>query len=333
MGMRLQNFSSQLHEKIIQANAATKKIEQQKIQLQENLDQLAKTRLQLVHAEKMASIGQLGAGVAHEINNPIGFINGNLESLDEYKNNVTCVLQSYKPLETHIANGADDELKKMLENIEQIKEEQDLEFVLTDMGELITESLDGASRIQKIVKDLKSFSRVDDQGFQDVDLNKDVIETALRLVWSEMKDKCTLDKSLSSLPQYSCHPGELSQVILNLLVNASDAIEKDGIIGVHSEFIDNAIQIKISDNGTGINEQDLLKLFDPFFSTKDIGKGTGLGLSTAQGIVDKHGGSLTVESKLGLGTTFIIKLPLTDQVEMSLGDSSENTAKTAYLIL
>ncbi len=124
-----------------------------------------------------------------------------------------------------------------------------------------------------------------------------------------MKDKCTLDKSLRSLPPYNCHPGELSQVILILLVNA--------------------ITITVTDNGKGINEQDLLKLFDPFFSTKDIGKGTGLGLSTAQGIVDKHGGSLQVESELGLGTTFIIKQPLTDRVEMSPGDSSEKTANTA----
>ena len=197
-----------------------------------------------------------------------------------------------------------------LEKLNELKEEQDLNYILTDMDDLLIDSIDGTVRIQQIVQDLKNFSRVDDSDRKEVNINEDVIDIALRLVWNELKYKCSLNKNLTSLPLYSCHPGELSQVIMNLLINACDAIEDKGEISISSDIIDGNIRIQVSDNGCGISPNHLLKLFDPFFTTKETGKGTGLGLSISQGIIKKHNGKLTVTSELKHGTCFTISLPL-----------------------
>ncbi|MEE8059067.1 MAG: ATP-binding protein [Pseudomonadales bacterium] len=280
--------------------------------------QLIDQQQQLVHSEKMASVGQLAAGVAHEINNPTGFVMGNLEILNEYKDSIKLLIQCYEQLEVSASAAGNDSINEALQQINTVKTEQEIDYIMEDMEALISDSLRGAERIQKIVKDLKSFSRVDDTDMKEVDLNEDVIETALRLVWNELKYKCTLHKSLSTIPLYACHPGELSQVILNLLINASDAIETKGEITLTSDYCDAEIVIQVSDTGTGINEETMLKLFDPFFTTKDIGKGTGLGLSISQGIVKKHGGSLRVNSQLGQGTTFTIRLPVTSPLSSAV---------------
>jgi len=282
--------------------------------------QLKSQQQQLVHSEKLASVGQLAAGVAHEINNPTGYVMGNLEVLKEYKHSIQEIFKAYGAMEKEIQNSENQSMNLALKQVDDLKANHDLDYILTDMDELLNDSINGTVRIQKIVQDLKSFSRVNDSDKKSVDLNEEVIETALRLVWNELKYKCTLQKELKDLPKFSCFPGELSQVIMNLLTNASDAIEEKGEISIFSESLDSHILIRICDDGCGISEADMLKLFDPFFTTKEVGKGTGLGLSISQGIVKKHGGTLTVTSKIGEGTCFTILLPMTDTSDEANAD-------------
>jgi len=281
--------------------------------LQELNDKLVEHQQQLLHSEKLASVGQLAAGVAHEINNPTGFVMGNLEVLAEYKDDILQLLAKYNELEQQLSNKNDPQVNATLQSIQDYKKDTNMEYTLKDMHNLITDSIDGSRRIKNIVKDLKNFSRVDNIEKTPVDINSEVIEIALRLVWNELKYKCTLNKSLSPLPIYKCNPGELSQVILNLLVNASDAIKDNGEISISSTFMENYIQIQVSDNGSGIENKDLIKLFDPFFTTKDVGKGTGLGLSISHRIIEKHGGVLSVASQVGHGTVFTIMLPIEEE--------------------
>ncbi len=272
--------------------------------------ELKEKQNQLVQSEKMASVGQLAAGVAHEINNPVGFIMGNIEVLKEYRENIQYVLKCYSVLETQIEKTGDASLIALLDKVREIKKQKEMDYIVDDMEPLINDSLQGSKRIQKIVQDLKSFSRVDDGEPKEVNLNQDVIETALRLVWNELKYKCTIHKSLGKIPPYICHPNELSQVVMNILVNAADAISEKGHITLTSFMEHNNINIHITDTGEGIDENNMRKLFDPFFTTKEIGKGTGLGLSISQGLVEKHKGEITVSGQPGEGTTFKIVLPL-----------------------
>ncbi len=281
--------------------------------LQELNDKLVEHQQQLLHSEKLASVGQLAAGVAHEINNPTGFVMGNLEVLAEYKDDILQLLAMYDGLEKQIENENNEQVNATLKSIKNYKKDTNIEYTLKDMHNLISDSIDGSRRIKNIVKDLKNFSRVDNIEKTPVDINSDVIEIALRLVWNELKYKCTLNKSLSPLPIYKCNPGELSQVILNLLVNACDAIKDNGEISISSTFMEDYIQIQVSDNGSGIENKDLIKLFDPFFTTKEVGKGTGLGLSISHRIIEKHGGVLSVASQVGHGTVFTIMLPIEEE--------------------
>jgi len=273
-------------------------------------------RAQLIQSEKMASVGQLAAGVAHEINNPTGFVMGNLEILVEYKESIKKLLESYSDLEGKLETDNNEDVRESLEEITLVKKEQDIDYIIEDIDDLLFDSLRGTKRIQKIVMDLKSFSRVDDVELKRIDVNEVVIETALRLVWNELKYKCSLRKYMNPLPELLCHPGELSQVIMNLLVNASDAVKGEGEITIRSHVDGENIVIQIEDTGGGISEQDLNKLFDPFFTTKDAGKGTGLGLSISQAIVKKLGGLITVVSELGVGTQFTVSLPLNNQQDL-----------------
>lgn len=265
---------------------------------------------QLVHSEKLASVGHLAAGVAHEINNPAAYVKGNIDVLKDYKNSFQQVIRAYDLLASEIERSGDQELKAIATSISCLKQDLDIDFLLTDIDELLSDSLYGMERIQKIVLDLKSFSRVDDSDCTEVDINQDVIEIALRLVGNELKYKCQINLDLKPLPKLVCFPGELSQVIMNLLINARDAIHERGEIFITSECLNDVIQIKVRDSGEGISQENMLTLFDPFFTTKEVGKGTGLGLSISMDIIKKHGGKLSVESQLGEGACFTIELPL-----------------------
>lgn len=264
--------------------------------------ELKATQSQMLQREKMASIGQLAAGVAHEINNPIGFVSSNLRSLEKY---IKKLFNYLNLLENNIQNNA----KEAWEQISAERKKLKIDFLLEDCDDLIAESLDGSERVRKIVQNLKTFSRVDQAEEQLADLNE-CLESTIAIVWNEIKYKAKLEKNLAALPDLRCNPQELTQVFTNLLVNAAQAIEKDGLIQIRSWHVDDMIHISIQDNGCGINMENQARVFEPFFTTKPVGEGTGLGMSISYEIIKNHGGKITLESKLNQGTTFTVSLPL-----------------------
>ncbi len=280
-------------------------LESQNRKLEKAYTELKATQAKILQQEKMASIGQLAAGVAHEINNPIGFISSNLGTLDKYVSRLT---------EFITAQSEIMESLKSVESAEVIREKRKklkLDYIIPDIKDLIEESLDGADRVRRIVQDLKSFSRVDEAEYKHADINE-CIESTINIVWNELKYKAVLKKEYGDIPLTKCYPQQLNQVFMNLLVNAAHAIEKQGEITIRTWQEDGSIFIAISDTGAGIPEEDINRIFDPFFTTKDVGKGTGLGLSITYDIVKKHTGDVTVYSEVGKGTVFTVRIPVVE---------------------
>ena len=258
---------------------------------------LEETRDQMVRAEKMASIGCIAAGVAHEINNPIGFINSNLQTLKGY-------VADLKPLVEQLRArcAPNDPLQDSMRRV-------DLDFVMQDIETLVRESEDGVRRVVKIVKDLKTYSRSDDGKAEETNL-QECIEAALSLSRNETKYVADIVTELQQLPKVKCWPVQITQVLVNLIVNAAQAIEGHGTIWVRSRTEGEIVAIEVADSGCGIQPENLRRIFDPFFTTKDPGKGTGLGLSLSWEIVERHGGEIHVASEPGRGTTFTVRLPV-----------------------
>ncbi len=264
--------------------------------------ELKATQSQMLQREKMASVGQLAAGVAHEINNPIGFISSNIRSLDKYIKKMTSYVEL---LEKNIKETNPDLWQEVKPERKRLK----IDFLLEDCDDLLAESLDGSERVRKIVQNLKTFSRVDQADEQLADLNE-CLESTLAVVWNEIKYKAKLEKNLADLPDLHCNPQELTQVFTNILLNAAQAITEDGLIKLASWLEDESIYISIGDNGCGIAEENREKIFEPFFTTKPVGEGTGLGMSISYEIIKKHDGEISIVSEIDKGTTFTIKLPL-----------------------
>jgi two-component system NtrC family sensor kinase len=282
----------------------------------------------LIQSEKMASIGLLAAGVAHEINNPISYISGNLTTMKKYSTRVVDFLKRYKELETYIHESETDKISTLLEEIKIFMENQKIEFILEDMVDLAQESLEGTNRIRKIISDLKTFSRGDQAEPKQINLNE-TIDEALTIIWNELKYRAEIVKDYGELPEVRCFPQKLSQAFMNILMNAAQAIEKKGTIKIVSRYVrdgpragDARVEIRISDTGRGISKKDIPKIFDPFFTTKPVGQGTGLGLSITYDIITAHGGEIMVESEKGKETTFTIRLPLKPKLQSVVGDSS-----------
>ncbi|MEW6417011.1 MAG: PAS domain-containing protein [Nitrospirota bacterium] len=274
-------------------------------ELENAYTQLKAAQSQILQQEKMASIGQLAAGVAHEINNPIGFISSNLGTLDKY----VIRLSEFIDAQSEFIEALN--VKEALEKLKERRKKLKLDYITQDIKELINESLEGAERVKKIVQDLKSFSRVDEADYKHADINE-CLESTINIVWNELKYKVTLRKEYGDIPMTKCNPGQLNQVFMNILVNAAQAIEKQGEIIVKTWHDNGYINVSISDTGCGIPEDKLSKIFDPFFTTKEAGKGTGLGLSITYDIVKKHNGEITVQSEVGKGTTFNVLIPVVE---------------------
>ena len=271
---------------------------------------------QLLQAQKLESIGQLAAGVAHEINNPVGFISSNLTTLDGYRKNITDLIGAYLQLEGIVRERAslsgDTDLMSFLDTVRALREKADVDFILGDFENIIAESVEGTERVKKIVQDLKDFSHVDQAELKRANLNKG-LDSTLNIAWNEIKYKAVVSKDYAEIPGVYCYPQQINQVFMNILVNAAQAIEGKGEIRISTRLLDDGnprVETRISDTGKGIPPEDLAKIFDPFFTTKPVGKGTGLGLSLAYNIVKKHRGELRVESEVGKGSTFIIELPV-----------------------
>jgi len=269
------------------------------------IKKLEEAHNQLLQSEKMASIGQLAAGVAHEINNPIGYVNSNLGTLGQYVENLFKVADAYERAESALAGHP------LLDEIRSLKQETDWEYLKQDVRDLLRESGEGIGRVKQIVQDLKDFSHVDQAEWQWVDLHKG-LDSTLNIVHSEIKYNAEVVREYGSLPQVECLASQLNQVFMNMLVNASHAIGEGarGRITIRTGAEGDMVWVEISDTGKGIAPENLKRIFDPFFTTKPVGKGTGLGLSLSYGIVDKHQGSIEVESEVGQGTTFRIRLPV-----------------------
>jgi two-component system NtrC family sensor kinase len=198
---------------------------------------------------------------------------------------------------------------KAIDKIEEKRKELKLDHVIEDVKGLIAESVDGSERVKKIIHELNCFSRMNEEEYKKADINK-CIESAASIVWPELKYKATLKKDYGTLPLTKCHPHQINQVIVNLLINAVNSIEEQGKITIKTRDKNQSIWIELSDNGRGIPEGNLSKIFEPFFTTKDIGKGTGLGLSITYEIIQRHKGDITVKSEVGRGTTFTIRIPV-----------------------
>jgi two-component system NtrC family sensor kinase len=266
-------------------------------------EELKTTQAKILQQEKMASIGQLAAGVAHEINNPMAFIASNLGTLDKYirrlKDFIRTQSEAIKSLKATDA----------IEKLEKKRKELKLDYTLDDIDFLVKESRDGSERVQKIVQELNRFSRVDDAEYKDTNINE-CMESSINIVWNELQHKATLHKDYGNLPSTKCYPQKLNQVFINLLINAIQAIEKKGKIKIKTWEKDGSIWVTVSDTGCGIPRENQSKIFEPFFTTKEVGKGTGLGLSISYEIMQRHKGEISFESKEGKGTAFTIRMPV-----------------------
>ncbi|HEY6837649.1 MAG TPA: ATP-binding protein [Geobacteraceae bacterium] len=265
---------------------------------------LKTTQAQMLQREKMASIGQLAAGVAHEINNPIGFITSNLGTLGKYVER----LASFVNRQSELCAATTPE--PVQAELDAARQELKIDHILQDIAPLIAESLDGAGRVRAIVQNMKSFSRSDEGDYKVADIIE-CVESAVNIAWNELKYKAELHKNYGKVPAVKCYPQQLNQVFMNLLVNAAHAIEKQGEITIDAREENGEILVSISDTGCGIAPEHLPRIFEPFFTTKDVGKGTGLGLSISYDIIKKHSGDITVRSEPGKGTTFTVRIPVT----------------------
>jgi hemerythrin-like metal-binding protein len=306
----LRELNSQLELRVQQRTAALESSNQQLLQsndaLQEINQKLAATQNQLVQAEKMASVGQLAAGVAHEINNPIGFVYSNLNTLEQYIADINAMLMAYSQAEKTLSSEA-------LAPVNAVKQKVDLGFLLGDISILLTESQDGLNRVKRIVQDLRNFSHVEEANWQLANLEQG-LDSTINLALNEIKYKADIVKLYAGIPEIQCMPSELNQVFLNLLVNAAQAIETHGTITIRTGFAQDQVWIDIIDSGKGIPPENIKQIFDPFFTTKPVGSGTGLGLSVSYGIVQKHGGHIEVHSALGKGTSMRVWLPIKQKV-------------------
>lgn len=279
---------------------ANTELERDRHELELLLSKVEEAQQQLLQSEKMAAIGQLAAGVAHEINNPVGYVNSNLGTLKTYIERLLNLVAAYESME---AGGSRDELEAARRNA-------DIEFLREDLPSLIAESRDGLGRVTKIVQDLKDFSRIDQAESQSADLNA-ALESTLNVVWNELKYKAEVVRELGDIPEVQCVPAQINQVFMNLLVNAAQAIPTMGRITIRSGLEHEHVWFEVADTGSGIPEHVRKRIFEPFFTTKPVGKGTGLGLSISYDIiVKKHGGRFDVTSEPGKGTCFRIWLPL-----------------------
>lgn len=277
--------------------------------LKESHEQLRQAQLQLMHSEKLASIGQLAAGVAHEINNPVGFISSNMEVLEEYIGNYTGIIKIIEDLKRQIMSGETEEARLTVLKLGKFEEEINLDYIMSDVNNLLDQSARGLDRIKKIITDLRAFAREDSEEAMESVKVEGVIDSVLSIVQNEIKYKAELSREYADTPPVRCNAQRLGQVFINLLVNASQAMKKKGEIIVRTGLQGESVRIDVIDTGEGIAEGNLRKIFDPFFTTKPVGQGTGLGLSISYEIIKKHGGEILVQSKVGEGTTFTVILP------------------------
>ena len=299
MAEKLNDVYNSLEQKVMDR---THELGRKNLQLKRAYKELKDTQSMVVHNEKMRSLGQLVAGVAHELNNPINFIYGNLVHLKNYTNDLIVIINKYEDIQKQLTEDNFTE-------VEKLKKDLEYDFIVEDLSSLIKSCFDGAERSKQIIIDLKNFSRLDEALIKEVDIHEG-IESALNILISKYRDRVTVHKQYGELPHVMCYAGQINQVFMNILDNAAQAIDDKGNVYVRTRVEDEDVVIEFEDSGPGIDEDTLPKIFDPFFTTKPVGEGTGLGLSICYKIIKSHNGKMEVESEKGKGTKFIIKIPI-----------------------
>lgn len=277
-------------------------VEERTRALKQAFEELKESQEQIIQQEKLATIGQLSAGVAHEINTPISYISLNISSLSEY-------IDQFREYQQTLRDALSSATGEEADKLRDLFNAMNFDLLLESMAELVTDSLEGTHRIVQIVKSLKNFSRRDENEVSPTDINE-CIENTLKFVWNELKYKATVVKEYGQLPKINCYPQQLSQVFMNLLVNAAHAIESRGTITIRTYTDEGDIVAEIEDDGAGISAENMKRIFEAFFTTKPLDKGTGLGLSIAAKIIEKHNGTIQVASTPGKGTIFTLRLPV-----------------------
>ena len=279
------------------------KVEKRTVELEKAYKELQETQTMMVHSEKMRSLGELVAGITHEINNPINFIYGNLIHLKNYSENMIKFIEEL----LKILDNSDEDIKKQ---IEELKQQYDFNFIQDDLPDLIKSCQDGAERTKAIIMNLKDFSRMGETVTSSIDLANE-IDITLNILHNKLKNRITVHKDYApDIPKIDAYGGQLNQVFMNIFDNASYAIKGEGNIKISMQHDEKYVTIKIEDDGCGMDKKTAERIFDPFFTTKPVGQGTGLGMSITYKIIKNHNGEIFAESEKGKGTTFTIKLPI-----------------------
>ncbi len=298
MGKQLEDYYSSLETKVKERTAA----------LQVANDKLKETQAMMVHSEKMRSLGELVAGIAHEINNPVNFIHGNIMILKQYADDLLKLIDLYD-------SSKDKFTKEEAEAIESLREQIDVDFLRTDINDLIKSCIEGTERTKNIILDLKNFSRMEEMVITQFDIPKE-IDTTLNILNNKYKNRITVIKNYEpGVPSIEAYGGQLNQVFMNILDNAQDAIKGEGTLTINVMKKGENVEINFIDTGVGIPKENLEKVFEPFFTTKPVGKGTGLGMSISYRVIKDHQGTINVESEVGKGTKFTIILPINHSTE------------------
>jgi signal transduction histidine kinase len=317
MSKELNTRNEQLRNDLVERQRARDELQQRSDEQQALIQRLEEAHSQLLQAEKMASIGQLAAGVAHEINNPIGYVGSNLGTLQGYMNALLAIVAAFESCATRLppADAA---------AVRQAMLEHDYQYLREDVVSLLEESCAGVKRVKQIVQDLKDFSHAGEQAWLWADLHKG-LDSTLNIVHNEVKYVADVIRRYGDIPQVECLASQLNQVFMNLLVNAAHALanERGQIIVSTGRLGDDEVFIEVADDGCGIAPDHLGRIFDPFFTTKPVGKGTGLGLSLSYGIVRRHGGRIEVKSEPGVGTTFRVCLPIRRRRALALDEAAQ----------
>ena len=302
LDLKVQERTAQVMKQKQEIEEINKELNRQKDELQKTLENLKQAQSQLVQSEKMASLGQLVAGIAHEINNPVNFISAGVESLSTNLDEIKQVLDIYHKITT-------ENVSEKLKEIEELKVKVEYKEAIREINQLIESIKNGTKRTTEIVRGLRTFSRLDEDILKMADINEG-LDSTLILLHNRYKNRIEVVRNYTNLPLVECYPGQLNQVFMNILSNAIDAIDDKGTITITTSKTNGLIHVSIKDSGHGIPQDIREKIFDPFYTTKGVGKGTGLGLSISQSIIEKHKGNIKVKSENGKGTEFIISIPV-----------------------
>jgi len=287
-----------LEEKIKERTA---EITEKNKQLNNAMNDLKEAQAMIVHGEKMRSLGELVAGITHEINNPVNFIYGNLTHLNNYSQDLMDIIDKYQEYNDLLPEDKKQEMEKLLE-------EKEYDYLKEDLPDLIKSCREGTVRTKNIVMDLKNFSRTEKMIINEIEINKE-INTTLNILYNKYKNRITIHKEFGDVAPIDCYGGQINQVLMNIIDNAIFAIKETGDIYIRTKEKNNNLIIEIEDTGVGISKENLTKVFEPFFTTKGVGEGTGLGMSISYKIIESHGGKINIDSEVGKGTKFTITLP------------------------